>query len=399
MSPRMAEFLLRLIQSGFRVAYEDEDTVVPPPDNPNWDWIVRTANKNAVMPLLSRYILKVPGSAIPDQVRQQVNESCSKNAKRSLLLTGEMLRILHMLGEHDIPAIPFKGPLLAAQAYGDVSLRQFLDLDFLVRRRDVLEAKNLLLRQGYKPVLSLNRNQEKALLRTECEYVLKHESRPIPVELHWGITTRRLGFPLILEQVQDGLVTVDICGRQVRTARAEEMLFILCVHGSRHLWRRLLWICDIAALVNATPKMDWARVLAASESQGCRRMVLLGLMLAKDLMAANVPEELMNRCRDDVAVGKLAAQVKEDLFQKPDVTVPFSELCRFHLGMTDRWRDKVAYALDVAVTPRVEDCALISVPEGLYSLYYLLRPFRLIGQYGSEPLRRMFRPKTAEPSE
>jgi len=73
------------------------------------------------------------------------------NVQRNLLLTAELLRLLDLFAVHGIAAAPFKGPVLAASAYEDLSLRQFSDLDVLVNRRDILKAEGLLASQGYEP--------------------------------------------------------------------------------------------------------------------------------------------------------------------------------------------------------------------------------------------------------
>src|SRR3712207_8653927 len=38
-------------------------------------------------------------------------------------------------------------------------------------------------------------------------------------------------------------------------------LLILCVHGTKHIWGRLSWICDVAELLRTQPDMDWEYVL------------------------------------------------------------------------------------------------------------------------------------------
>jgi Uncharacterised nucleotidyltransferase len=71
------------------------------------------------------------------------------NALRNVFLAGTLLKLLRLLEAHGIAALPYKGPVLAALAYGNVAFRQFGDLDLLVRPQDADRAKALLWAQGY----------------------------------------------------------------------------------------------------------------------------------------------------------------------------------------------------------------------------------------------------------
>ena len=71
----------------------------------------------------------------------QLRERYHSNARRNLFLVSELLKLLKLLESHGIGAIAFKGPVLALYAYGNLSLRQQLDLDILVRKRDIFESK------------------------------------------------------------------------------------------------------------------------------------------------------------------------------------------------------------------------------------------------------------------
>ena len=72
------------------------------------------------------------------------------NARRNLLLVGQLLMLLRLFKDNDIPIIPYKGAVLAASAYGDITLREFHDLDFLVQKDHLLKARDLLLSHGYQ---------------------------------------------------------------------------------------------------------------------------------------------------------------------------------------------------------------------------------------------------------
>jgi hypothetical protein len=120
-------------------------------------------------------------------------------------------------------------------------------------------------------------------------------------------------------------------------------------------------------------------------------MVSLTLYLANELTGAAIPDKLVSQVNADRVVPSLARIVRRDLFWKTDAETRVLEKHRFHLKSKERWRDKIGCVLDIALTPRVKDCAFVSLPDSLFPLYYILRPVRLLTEYGLGPLKRVFR--------
>ncbi|MBD3790221.1 MAG: nucleotidyltransferase family protein, partial [Campylobacterales bacterium] len=52
-------------------------------------------------------------------------------SRRNMLMSAELLRIMKLLEANNIEALAFKGPALAQMAYGNITMRQFGDLDVL----------------------------------------------------------------------------------------------------------------------------------------------------------------------------------------------------------------------------------------------------------------------------
>ena len=55
----------------------------------------------------------------------------------NLKQTKELTRILELFSENDIEAIPYKGVVLAHEAYGSVGARVFSDIDLMVSEKDL----------------------------------------------------------------------------------------------------------------------------------------------------------------------------------------------------------------------------------------------------------------------
>jgi len=112
----------------------------------NWDALLSEAEGNAVVPLLYRQLNAIAADVVPTPRMQRVSEASRANTLRCLSLTAALVQILRLFQSEGIVALPYKGPVLAAQAYGDVLLRQFDDVDIIVRDRDMAKAHVVMLR-------------------------------------------------------------------------------------------------------------------------------------------------------------------------------------------------------------------------------------------------------------
>src|SRR6202040_305868 len=102
---------------------------------------------------------------------------------------------------------------------------------------------------------------------------------------------------------------VAIDGREVPALSLEDELILICVHGAKHFWERLVWIADVAALISAKQPPDWSRAMLAAREVGAERILLLGLRLASDVLGAQLPAQLEPSVQSDRTVAKLATQI------------------------------------------------------------------------------------------
>src|SRR5215208_2144833 len=355
-----------------------------------WEYLLRMADEHSMMPLLSWHLGDAPPELVPATVSARLRERFQRNIRQNLFLTAKLFKLLNFLEAHELPAIPYKGPVLAASCYGNLALREFVDLDLLVHKRDVPRAKELLSAVGYQPRHRLTLAQEAAFLRYNCEHELVHEDDGSMVDLHWAITERFFSFPLDPGCLWERLHRVPLGGSDVPTFSPEDLLLILCVHASKDAWERLKDVCDVAELVHTHGDMDWRRVVERAGRLGSQRMLFLGLLLARDLLETPLPEEVLRKAHADPAVEALVRRIGEWLFQRIDhsprrfAEIPFRPI---HMKMRERLRDKVQYLVRFATTHTVGDWMALPLPKPFFFLYYVLRPIRLARTYG----RKLFK--------
>jgi hypothetical protein len=358
----------------------------------DWEYLLQTAHAHGMAPLLYWHLDAACPEAVPDTVLAHLRDHFRTNSLNNLFLTGELLGLLDAFGARGIPAVPYKGPALAASVYGNLALRRFLDLDIIVRRHDVLRAKEVLASLGYRPEYRFTRAQEAALLGSRGTYVFTRDDGKSNVELHWEIV-EHFTSPLDPERLWERREQTTLGGKLVPTLSPEDTLLILCAHGYKHLWERLGWICDVAELIRVRRDIGWEQVMTQAGLLGGERMLLLGLFLATDLLGAELPDRVSRRVHADPKVKALARRIREQMFREASgVTGIFEGDAYFrplHLTMQERLVDKIRYCVRAATTQTVEDWKLLSLPGYLSSLYYVLRPIRLVGKYGPGMLRRL----------
>lgn len=352
----------------------------------NWTYVLKTAELHGMLPLLRARIDETCPDALPATVRSSLLRATLSNASHNLMLTGELIGILNALAAEGIDVVPFKGPVLADQVYGNVSMRQFCDLDVLVRPHDVLRARQVLIERGYQPEFNLSREREEEYVRAEHAFQLTKEETGFVVELHWSFGSKDQVFPLRAAEIWQRLQPRSLQGHSIQSLSNEDLLLYLCVHGAKHRWERLEWICSIAALLRAEKQMNWRRVAALAQRTGGLRGLRLGLLLANDICGVPLPPLLAGAALADRGARRLAEQVRGDLFLAQPVhrTREFKRQT-FYLQTRERILDRfriVWFSCARIPHPLAKDWDMFRLPASMSFLYYLLRPLRLFRDYG-----------------
>ncbi|NJR40337.1 MAG: nucleotidyltransferase family protein [Leptolyngbyaceae cyanobacterium CSU_1_4] len=312
--------------------------------NLDWQAVIQLAYRHGVMPLLYKNLYTICPEAIPEPDFEQLRHLFKTNTQRSLLLAGELVKILTLFNQHEIAAVPYKGPVLAHAVYGGVAFRQYFDLDIVVQQQDVLPAKRLLMEQGYIPKDGMNELEEAAFLqsRDEHNYTLIHTDKRIAVELHWRITPRSTSV-IEPKHFWERLEPDLFAGTRIANLSLEEWLPILCVHGSRHRWERLTWLCDIAEIMRLRPNLDWDAVIARSQILVCQRMLFLGVLLAHRLLDAPLPIAILQKMQAHSEVLTLVNRTYQQLLYETKVSDQFLGKTIYQIRVSDRFQEKALY--------------------------------------------------------
>src|SRR4029077_3292045 len=108
-------------------------------------------------------------------------------------LTAELVRLMGLLETAGIPAVTFKGPVLAAMAYGSIELRQFSDLDILVRQTDLPRIAEILTAEGYRAPHTRREGLATGYFQ-EYEDAFFAAGAMGAIDVHWNMTPRAFRF-------------------------------------------------------------------------------------------------------------------------------------------------------------------------------------------------------------
>jgi Uncharacterised nucleotidyltransferase len=348
----------------------------------NWDSLLLLALRNGLLPLLSHHLNKICPTLVPPDRLDYLRDYFRKNNAFNLLLTGELVRLLKVFASEGIRALPYKGPAVAVGIYGDLSLRQFCDLDILVREPDVWKATELLSQQGFEPHFIIPPEKQEAFVRLGYVRLFRRDEGRMVVELHWRVAPRFFDVPLDTEKLWERLQTVNLLGSQVLFPAAEDLLLMLCVHAAKDFWEKLEWVSSIAELLRAHPEMNWKRMLQQAGELHSEQMLLVGLSLANQLLDGPLPEHLAARVKSSATTLSIAHRIVKRFFATEETGLSFSSRLAFHLRFKDRGLDKLRYCTRLAFTTTPIDWATMPLPRPLSFLYLPLRAVRLAKRYG-----------------
>lgn len=237
--------------------------------------------------------------SMPSDVRTNLETASNALTHRNLYMISELVRLLDRLEAAGVRALSYKGPSLAELAYQDVTLRRFGDLDLLVPEDDFESAVDVLCDGNYAVEKSYP---------TFAEKTLREQDGGMLVDLHSSVTPARYPFTFPFEGLWERRVDVSLFGKTVQTFCPSDLLPILAVHGTRHLWVQLEWLASFAALTQHE-SVRWPRVLGRSKQIGCDRMVLSGLQLAQELLGLPLPETVSTAVDADWLVRRLSERI------------------------------------------------------------------------------------------
>lgn len=352
---------------------------------PDWVEFVRLIEHHSVGPIVYRSLSSFP-HAVPGPVLDQLQKDYERNAEKSLRLTHELIRILGCLESQSIPAIPYKGPVLAKAVYGDIAFRRFSDLDILIYATDVPAAKAAVHEIGYTPTLRLNELEQASYIASGSELPFDGPLGRNLLELQWRVLPLFYAVEFSIESFFQRASRVDLGGRSVRTLAPEDLLLVLCVHTAKHVWSRLSWLCDIAETMKSQP-IDYISMSRTAEELGIERIVAVNFELQNQLFGVPYPVPFRRNTENDPEIEYIAGTARRMLMGSSDYDFQSIDYFRLMVRLRERFRDRFRFLARLIFTPSVGEWSTVRLPGWLFPLYRGIRVFRLMSRFLAGALR------------
>lgn len=326
-----------------------------------------------------------------DRMATGVAGDAARVAMRGLLQAGALTRVLDLLRTAGIVPLALKGTTLAASIYRDVGVRPSGDVDLLLRSEDLMSARTLLIDVGFRPDPPMSDAEASVYLGDGFAYSFIDDEDGVEIEVHPSLAHRAFKYAPDMEGVWERAVPVSIGGRDVLTLSPEDLMLFLCVHGAKHEWDQLIWVCDVAEALRAFPDLDWPTLHRRAAETGSLRMLQLGLYLAHVIAGVALPLEAAVLAAHP-SLPHLARQAWSRMLDPIERKPGLVQQLRFHLGVrerpaerwaqarekvTDRFRD-IVQGVRVLVAPSAADQKFVALPPRLSALYYVVRPVRVL---------------------
>lgn len=377
--PVELQLLTRLARTRFDDPWRREaaDLVGRIADWPRFRTLART---NRVVPLVARNLPQVAAGRMPEDTAAWLRNAAERATADNRRVAEAMPSILTALAEDDIPAMLFKGPVLAAD-YGDLSLRQFADLDLLLPGERFDAGIAALARLGYAPVERFSPREYRMHRRYHSALVLNRPGGP-EVDAHWRLTPTTWGPAVDYPALWRRSVVRDVAGCAVRTFADEDMLAYLALHAAKEKWHRLSMVADLGEFIGGHAGLDWTAALERATRQGSRRILLLAATLAHRLLDTPLPAPVQQQIAAEPKLEPLVAEIVAGYTSEVFRRSVIFRLSRMRLQMLERRRDRLNYLARTVLTPRIRHARFLPLPALLSPAYpavkvvhdYLLLP-------------------------
>lgn len=267
-------------------------------------WVVYWQN---ALPWLVQHIQQT-GVIVPETVYTQLLQIEAGSRERTRLMLDGCLELLVAFDEAGIEAVPFKGAVLAPLYYEDPLLRPLADLDILIHKKDLAQARQIIRQKGY---YHYSRSAEdEVYLRGERKSNIWAPDNVHPVELHFTLREEYagIGYNLAEAMWRQSEQRPFWRNQSASVPHVAMLLHHVCAHATSD-WLiqrgRLMQIDDIRRLAGCMTAQDW-QDLATAVPAHAARFVYPALAFTLKYTSLPIPESVLNSLRQNCPPALLA---------------------------------------------------------------------------------------------
>lgn len=339
-----------------------------------WKVLMELAERHRVSALLFLSLQRAVDAVPPDELLV-LKQGYEANLHKALLLSRELIRILDHLSEAGVDVMPYKGLALSEMLYNDLAARQAGDIDLLIRARDFPKIRTAVAELGFVPHGLLSEAEERAYLKSGYECAFDGPAGRNLLEVQWAAQPRFYAIDFDMEGLFGRAIDISVAGHPAKTPALADLLLLLSAHAAKHVWGRLIWLCDIARLMEQA-SVDWDWVGSQAGRLGMVRILQITMLAASRLLDARIPDGA-RKISEDAAALEIAPEIQTYIASDAACDVESFAYFRLMMRLRERRTDRSRFLTRLIFTPGPGEWQAVRLPEPLFPLYRLVRLSRI----------------------
>jgi hypothetical protein len=272
----------------------------------DWDYFLKRVQGEDTASLIYRTMLQIDGAEamVPLHIKALLKDFYYAVLARNISLFQSIEKIALSFKKEHIDNIVFKGLMLAGSVYKDIGLRPMGDVDFLLRRKDVAKADQILRRNGFHPEFELKdfENLSSGQYRNSLVY-RSTDSVSVSVHIHWHVVNfspfhKSVLQKINLDRVWHESVPFHIGKAEIRTFSLHHQIIFLSMHALNHSFHPLVRLCDINELLRSEKEqIIWDSLINEAFAFNLSKSVYYVLYLLSEMFDAEIPQSVLDRLR------------------------------------------------------------------------------------------------------
>jgi len=325
--------------------------------------------ENELLKLSSKHAL------LPFMIDDKDSDIYMQHIMSTMRMSSEMFKIIELFERDGISSIPFKGAVLSVLCYGDISKRQYSDIDIFIDKKDRDRTIAILKSIGYEESLDIPPSQREYWYSQSKDISLRNRELGITIELHWRLFDRDFPISISTDLIKRERISIQISGRDIDTFSPKLYFIYLSIHGAKHFWSRLGWIKDIDTLISRY-KIDIVNIIDNCKNIDTKNMLLFSLYLTNKIYSTPIPKEIVPKFEY-----KRFQRFEEFIYINWDNEQSGLKRAITMILFLKRYSAKYRYIKYTIFRPSLNEYRLIELPISLSWLYIIIRPIRLFKKY------------------
>jgi hypothetical protein len=199
-------------------------------------------------------------------------------------------------------------------------------------------------------------------------------------DIHWRLSPDWLGISLPIEEVMSRTRMRTIMNSELRVFSPQDEVLTLCIEALHDGWTSLSAVRDLAALTSCWDEEAWDHLLERCEGKRLGIAVLLGLAVVRTILDTPLPARVENAIRKHPQLDRLRTLAIHALLRdEPSSQEMDPRALHLHLTACATRVEQMRYLAIRLLAPTARDWERLQLPDPLYPLYFVTRPFRLAG--------------------